>query len=778
MKPGRMRLKRFRSGRFWLRLTLPVLLLLTVYVCIPVPEPLFPADSGTVVLDRDGNILRVFLDKHQQWQIPSDPGHEIPEKLEQAILLKEDRFFYYHPGVNPLSVCRAIVQNIRAGRIVSGASTITMQLTRIMDPKARTFPNKFLEMLQALKIEIRHTKQDILRQYLEHAPFGGNIVGYRTAALKYFGKDGCQLTWSEAATLAVIPNAPGILAPGMDTHLLNSERNRLLRKLNEAGYMDGSTLATAIREPVPGSVLPSPMSAPHVTRLLHQTYGPGWIRTSLDSNLQRQAQQLTKRHADMLNPSGIRHAAIIVVENESGFVRAYVGSPDFFDRDHQGQVDGVQAPRSTGSILKPFLYALSMDDGLITTRTKLLDIPTQYGAFAPANADESYGGLVPVPEALTQSLNVPAVRLLNAYGIRSFYSFLQHAGMKTLFRSPSQYGLPLVLGGSEATLLDLAVLYRGLANGGRFSGVRLLSEDPQGPVQHLISPGAAWLTLDILRRVNRPGVRHYWHMFEGERPVAWKTGTSYGRRDAWAVGVTPDWTVAVWCGNFDGSGNATLGGAETAGPLLFEIMRILPRLSSRAWFARPWTGLRKVRICAETGYPAGTDCAETVMIDVPSDVRFRSTCPWHVPVELNDDESRSVCSRCWVAGHHHSASRLAYPPDVVQLMRERGIQIETVPPHTKTCPVSAEKHALTIIYPEENTVITVPRDYGGVRQSVTCRAAGIRSDQVIYWYLDRRFLGMTRSNHQMNVHPGPGKHQLTLVDQSGNRTSRSFSIAH
>lgn len=752
------------------------LALLLLYLAVPLPDPLFPTDSGTVVLDRNGRILRMFLDDRQQWHMPPDPDSGIPDKLETAILLKEDRFFHYHPGVNPVSVLRALVQNIRAGGVVSGASTITMQLARMMEPKPRTLGNKILETLQAVKMEIRFTKKEILRHYLEHAPFGGNIVGYRAASLKYFGKHNHQLTWAQAATLTVIPNAPGLLAPGTNPVQLKQKRDRLLKRLHDAGYLDSTTLVAALRERVPDQLPAAPMLAPHAARLLHNQQGTGWIRTSLDVDLQRHVHELVRRHADVTASSGIRHAAVLVVENHTGFVRTYIGSPDFTDNRHQGQVDGVQAPRSTGSILKPFLYALAMDEGLINTQTKIMDIPTRYGTFSPANADESYGGLVPVPEALTRSLNVPAVRLLNAYGVRSFYDFLQEAGMQTLFRQPSAYGLPLVLGGSEATLWDLATLYRGLAMGGRFSRLRMIDTRPGQKPLPLVSPGAAWLTLEILRTVNRPGANHYWHMFEDQRPVAWKTGTSYGRRDAWAIGVSPDWTVAVWCGNFDGTGNPELGGARTAGPLLFSIIRILPRLGEQTWFKRPGTGFRKIAVCSRTGYPAGPDCPDTIPVEVPRDAHFFRTCPWHIRVELNDDESRAVCSRCWVPGHHHSASRLAYPPEVIQLMRSRGIQLEVVPPHQTDCPVAVDAPVLSILYPDDGTIIKLPRDFGGVRQELTCRAATARSETVVFWYLDGRFLGMTRRDHHLGIVPVPGNHQLTLVDQSGNRTRCTFRI--
>lgn len=753
-----------------------VILVITAILLVPLPDRLHAESTGTVVLDRNGEILRVFLDDDQQWNLPQDPEHAVPEKLCRAAILQEDRRYYYHSGVDPLAVVRAAVQNIRSGRVASGASTITMQLARILQPKARTLPNKILETIQAIKLELLHSKKEILLLYLDRAPFGGNIVGYRAAALKYFGKQGHAITWAQAAMLAVLPNDPGRIGGGMNVEALRTKRNNLLRKLEAGGEISDSTLRSALREPVPESILPAPLHAPHLARRVRDLHGPGWIRTTIDHAIQEHAELLVHRHSEILSGKGIRHAAALIVETRTGKVRAYIGSPDFFDPNH-GQVDGIQAPRSSGSILKPFLYALAMDDGLITPVTKLLDIPTRYGTFVPANADESFGGLVTVSEALTQSLNVPAVRLLNAFGIRSAHQFFREAGLTTLFRNPAEYGLPLVLGGCEVTLWDMATLYRGLADGGRFSTLHVLDNPkPDQPVKQLISPGAGWLTLEILRNLDRPGAHHYWHMFENERPVAWKTGTSYGRRDAWAIGVSPDWTIAVWCGNFDGTGNPGLGGAETAGPLLFDLFRIMPGLSRDPWFAEPVSAFRTISVCEETGYPAGPACEKTVQIRVPRDARFRKTCPWHQHIQVDRNGTHTVCSRCWKPGRHHTISCLVYPPDVVQLLADRGVQLAVMPPHNPSCPAVRQQNLVSIVYPDDDTTITLPRDFGGRKQAITCRAAAAHTGHILFWYLDGSYLGMTRDRHEFMIQPVPGIHRLTVVDRIGNRSTRRFRV--
>ena len=447
---------------------------LALYFLLPLPRPLFAPDYSTLVVDREGRLLRAFLNDGQQWCFPPDSSLAVPAKLRAAVIHFEDRQFDRHRGVNPLALARALYQNAAAGEVRSGASTLTMQVARLMRPKPRTYLNKALETLLAVKIELYHDKDGILRLYLDHAPYGGNIVGYQAAAVRYFRKRPEELTWSEAATLAVLPNAPGLVSPTADPRRLEAKRNRLLAGLHRAGLFDAETLSLAAAEPVSSRAWPLPVTAPHLSRALKSRRPGRLIRTTLDAGLQRELETLVARHLGYLDHLGIGNGAALLVETGSGEVRAYVGSRDFFDAGHQGQVDGVTAPRSSGSLLKPFLYALSMDEGLVLPGTLVKDVPTFYQGFSPRNADESYDGLVRAGEALVRSLNVPAVRLLRRYGLFNFHRFLQDAGLSTLVRTADDYGLPLILGGAEVTLWDMARLFRGLARGGRVEPLRYL----------------------------------------------------------------------------------------------------------------------------------------------------------------------------------------------------------------------------------------------------------------------------------------------------------------
>ena len=776
--PGRA-LRIPRSARRLAALLLAVPALgLALYFLLPLPRPLFAPDYSTLVVDREGRLLRAFLNDGQQWCFPPDSSLAVPAKLRAAVIHFEDRQFDRHRGVNPLALARALYQNAVAGEVRSGASTLTMQVARLMRPKPRTYLNKALETLLAVKIELYHDKDGILRLYLDHAPYGGNVVGYQAAAVRYFRKRPEELTWSEAATLAVLPNAPGLVSPTAGPRRLEEKRNRLLAGLHRAGFFDAETLTLAAAEPVSSRAWPFPVTAPHLSRALKSRHPGRLIRTTLDAGLQRELETLVARHLGYLDHLGIGNGAALLVETGSGEVRAYVGSRDFFDAGHQGQVDGVTAPRSSGSLLKPFLYALSMDEGLILPRTLVKDVPTFYQGFSPRNADESYDGLVRADEALVRSLNVPAVRLLRRYGLFDFHRFLQDAGLSTLVRTADDYGLPLILGGAEVTLWDMARLFRGLARGGRVEPLRFLrGEGEPGPsAAPLFSPGAAWLVLEALREVRRPGVEYYWHQYEDQWPLAWKTGTSYGQRDAWAVGVSPSWTIAVWLGNFTGEGNPELSGARAAGPLLFDIFQRLPRDRGRAWFPRPGAELATVDLCLDSGRPVNPHCPHPTPAPRPRHMRPMERCSYHRGIVLNGAGTRQVCSLCWEPGDHRPGRQAVYPADVVQYLRERGQALQAPRPHEEDCPAQLEARPLQVLYPRPGARLQAGRDFGGERQSIVLRAAHTDRERAMFWYANRRFLGRTVDRHRLAVSLEPGAYALEIVDAHGFRDRVGFQV--
>ncbi len=796
-------------------LTITTLLLYLLYLLIPLPEPLFKTDYSTVVTDENGHILRAFLDDSQQWHFPPQKNNRhirrdkrlqkqtdttnynednrVPEKLKKAVILFEDRHFYVHPGVNPVSLLRALFQNIGAGKVKSGASTISMQVIRLAFKRKRTLWNKAVEILQALKLELRYSKEDILRMYVQHAPYGGNIVGYTAASQKYFKRPPRQLTWSQAATLAVLPNAPGLISPMADHQSLIKKRNGLLKKLLEKKIIDKQTFQTGINEPVPRSQAPLFLNAPHLAGTLKTQFSKasGTIKTTILKEFQVPIEEMVKNHVTFLESMGIANAAVLVAETKTGKIRTYVGSQDFFDFAHGGQVDGVIAPRSTGSILKPFLYALAMDDGMILPSTMIRDIPSYFGSFSPSNMDKKYNGLVTAKEALIRSLNVPAVRLLNGYGIYKFYVFLKGAGMSTLFRQPDDYGLTLVLGGAEATLYELAAMYRALGNGGLFEPLILFADSQKeqgsadgleglGPGRRvqLLSPEACMLTLDMLKELKRPGAEYYWQQYQNQYPLAWKTGTSYGQRDAWAVGVSPRWTVAVWVGNFDGEGNSNISGAQCAAPLMLDIFNFLPKSEKENWFDASKCDFMPVEICMDTGFRAGPDCPRTFVTDSPGVKRPLRQCPFHKGIHVTKNEKMEVCSRCWERGNYKKISIAVYPPDVTQYLREAGVVVSKVPPHRRNCPTGQGKAGkpIAITYPVPNAKLWIPRDFDGHLQKVTLSVAHREGKIKIYWYMDNVYQGLTNEKHKMVFQLKKGPHTLEVVDEKGNRDRRQFLV--
>jgi len=779
-KPDQIKPKKIKK---FLKVSLiSLFVLILIYLIIPVPDPLFPDQYSTVVLDEDGNILRAFLNRNQQWYFPPNKKLKIPKKLEKAVLAFEDRYFYYHPGFNPVSLGRAAVKNIASGKIKSGASTITMQLVRLALKNRRNIWNKFLEVLQAVKLEIRYSKNELLRMYIENAPYGGNIIGYQAAALKYFKKNLEQLTWSEATILAVLPNSPGLISPAINREKLIKKRNSLLKKLLNRKIINSQTYNLSIQEPITNQLFSFFITAPHLAQTLKDRLGihSGYIRTTIKKEFQVHIEQLLTRHLNFLHSQGIQNGAVLVAETRTGKVRAYLGSQDFFDSQNGGQNDGIFSSRSTGSILKPFLYALALDEGIILPPTLIKDIPSYFGTFSPSNANKKYDGLVTAKEALIKSLNVPASRLLNTYGIHEFYLFLKTAGMTTLFRKPDEYGLTLILGGAEANLYDLVKIYCGLGNGGNFIPLTIQipskkTSRPQGI--KLISPEACYLTLNMLKEVKRPGAEYYWEQYDNQFPVAWKTGTSYGQRDAWSAGVTPQWTVAVWVGNFSGEGNPNLSGASCAAPLMFDIFNYLPKSTGKHWFAKSGLVFRTEKICMDTGFKAGSSCQRTILINSPRTKLPLKTCPYHKTIFVTLDEKFSVCSLCWESDKKKPVKKIIFTPDVAQYLREKGVILSQIPPHQKKCPGLNESKSMQIIYPTQKSKIWIPRDFGGKLQKITLQVAHGIQNRPVYWYIDNIYRGKTIKSHKIALTLEKGWHKLLVVDSEGNRDWRKFFIA-
>ena len=757
-------LKKLSYKFFWSIVGL-MLILITLVLLSPLPKD-SDWDYSTVILDDEGNYLRVYLDSNQQWHLKYEG--DVPTKLKLAILTFEDKYFYSHPGINPLAIIRALYSNLRAGRVVSGGSTLTMQTARIYLNGERTLLNKIKEALIALKLELFYSKDEILLMYLNNAPYGSNIVGIKSAAYKYYGKELQKLTWSEACLFAVLPNNPSNLFPGRNTIKLQEKRDRLLNKLMLQGFIDKEQYANSIREAIPNSHYYFPLMAAHLGDRLKQTKNGHLCKTTISRDLQDKIESLAQREGSYLSSLGIKNLAILVSNTKTHEVKAYLGSHAYFSTFTNGYVDGIQALRSSGSILKPFIYGIALEKGIITPSSLLEDTNKNYGILLPKNFDKKYRGITTVTEALQKSLNIPAYEVTKRIGVYDAVSVLKSVGMKSLFREPNSYGLSICIGGAEANLWDLSEMYQTLANYGKYSPLKLRANDEHLEQNSLLSPASCYQILEILQGVKRPWA------YKGKFPnFAWKTGTSNGFRDSWAVGLDQEWTIAVWAGNFTGEGNPHLTGREIAGSILFKVLDSLPN-NNNSFMDKPWKDFKQVPICSVSGYSPTKNCQDTLWIDVPKNAFVLPKCPYHKQIIVDDNETMQVCSNCWKDISHKAITVLDYPPSVDYYLNQQGLTFPEIPAHNPDCSMINEDSDLIIKYPIPNSHIYLPVDESGKINSF--QAEVYSSDKIIYWFLNDSFLAQTEEVHKLDINTNPGKKVLFLLTSQGLSAKINFEI--
>ena len=754
------------------------LFLLVLYL-VSLPNPLFDAPYSTLVTDRDGELLGARIASDGQWRFP--PSDSVSDKYVLCLMRYEDRGFRYHPGVNPLSLGRAFVQNIKARRIVSGGSTITMQTVRLMRRNKRTYFEKVIEVILATRLELSLSKKKIAGLYSSHAPMGGNVVGVDAAAWRYFGHDASSLSWAEAATLAVLPNSPSLMHFGKNREALMNKRNRLLSSMYADGYIPEIDYHLAIDEPLPHNPYPLPHIAPHMVSLFHQLYPGEKVVSTISKGLQLQGEEVLSRWNREFAQNGVNNIAALVVDLRANKVISYIGNVNFDSATHGNQVDVIHSPRSTGSVLKPFLYAALLQNGSLLPTELLPDIPINIGGFSPKNFSLQYDGAVHADEALARSLNVPSVVSLRRYGVPGFYDFLKKGGFTSLNKPPDYYGLSLILGGAEGTLWDVATLYAGLANavnniGGDSYDSFSLSEshavkERTIPMQY--DHAAAWITLDALTNVNRPEEID-WQSIPSMRKIAWKTGTSFGFRDGWAVGVTPDYMVAVWTGNASGEGRPGLTGARTSAHVMFDLFNLLP---GTGWFETPYEYLTEVEICIESGCLAGINCPESAVdtLLVPFKARQGNVCEYHRIVHLSSDRLYRVYENCSAERGIVTESRFVLPPSWEWFYKQHHTDYRQLPPFAPEC-ISGNEDIMQFIYPYPNSAIRLAKQLDGSKGKAVFELAHQNSSAKIFWHLDDEYLGETTDVHQMELSPLPGEHVVTVVDNFGNSSRIKFRV--
>lgn len=769
-----------------------LLLLLVVLYVFALPTVLFSDPYSTVLLANRGELLTATIAADGQWRFPQ--RDTVPDKFVQAIVTYEDKRFFQHPGVDVRAMARSFRQNFRAGKIVSGGSTLTMQVVRLSRKnKPRTVLEKIVEVVLATHMEWRYSKEEILHLYAAHAPFGGNVVGLEAACWRYFGRSMQELSWAEAALLAVLPNAPSLMHPGKNSIELLRKRNALLDKLNQLHVLDTFSCQLAKAEPIPEKPLPLPRHARHVIQKVKSEGKAGMVvHTSIDYALQQHVEYLVQEHHKQLAANQIHNAAALILKVKTGEVIAYVGNVDAEKNGtHHAEVDIINSSRSTGSILKPFLYAAMLEEGKILPQALLPDIPTFINGFSPKNFSKEYDGAVPADKALIRSLNVPAVHLLKEYRYEKFHTLLKELGMSTLTQAPDHYGLSLILGGAEGTLWDVTGMYASMArvlnNFFQRPGANKYSiNDWHEPVYERVkqkdkptalttastlSAAAIYQTLQVLTDVYRPGEESGWRYFSSSKKIAWKTGTSYGFRDAWAVGLTPEYAVGVWVGNADGEGRPGLTGTDAASPLLFSIFSRLP---ATAWFSTPRIEMEQILVCSKSGYKASALCEETDSLSTSKAGLAAPACPYHQRIHLSKDARYRVNSNCYAVATIQHKSWFVLPPVQEYYYKEKVISYKSLPPVKLGC--LEPKAAMDMIYPKQHARIFIPRSLSGNEGQVLFQVAHNQGNTKIFWHLDGRYVGSTKGQHQLALHPEKGKHVLTLVDEQGHALVRQFEV--
>lgn len=761
------------------------LLLLIYYFSLP--RTLFQEPYSTVIESKEGELLGAKIARDGQWRFPAQDS--VPDKFKKCIVYFEDEYFYKHMGFNPVAMVNAIKQNRKAGKVVRGGSTLTQQVIRLSRKgKGRTYFEKIIEIILATRLELGYSKNEILELYASHAPFGGNVVGLEMASWRYFGVQSNQLSWAENATLAVLPNAPSLIYPGKNQIKLLNKRNRLLLKLKQEGIIDQQTYELSVEEPLPQKPYDLPQIAPHLLQRVAKNEEGTRVKTTIDYALQNRVNQIARYYYNQYKQNEVNNLAILVIDVSNRNVMSYVGNAPT-DKDHQKDVDIIDAPRSTGSILKPLLYAGMLDDGEILPNTLVADIPTQIAGYTPQNFNLTFDGAVPAHRALSRSLNIPAVLMLQDFGVNKFYEELQKFKLRDINKTPDHYGLSLILGGAESNLWDLCRTYANLSSTlnyysknqakyrtNEFTELNYKNDfEPdfgsETNQKNIVGAGSIWLTYNAMEEVNRPEGDEAWKFYDSSLKIAWKTGTSFGNRDAWAIGTNSKYVVGVWVGNATGEGRPTLTGVTSAAPILFDVFNLLPR---QKWFQTPYKDLEEVEVCRLSGYLAKEDCPK-IKQWVPIKGKSTAVCPYHKMVHLDKTEKFQVNSSCESVDNIVTKNWFVLPPVMAWYYKSQHIEYLPLPPFKEDCQ-GTQSINMDFIYPKTNSKIYLTKNFNSEVQPVILKVAYSERDRELFWYVDNVYKATTKTFHELPITPTSGTHYITVVDAFGNEIRRKIEI--
>ncbi|TCI85088.1 penicillin-binding protein 1C [Tenacibaculum sp. M341] len=755
-----------------------------IIVCISyyfsLPKQIFKAPTSTVITDKSGELLGATIASDGQWRFPELDS--VPRKFKECIIQFEDAYFYNHFGFNPASIGKAFLENRKAKRVVRGGSTLTQQVIRLSRKnQQRSYVEKLKELILATRLEFRYSKEKILKLYASHAPYGGNVVGLEMASWRYFRLQPHQLSWAESATLAVLPNAPSLIYPGKNQQKLKNKRDRLLQKLYQKNIIDSLTYVLATEEELPQKPHHLPTVAPHFVQKLTKKHKGERLESSIDIHLQEKVNYLAKRHYEKLKQNEVYNLAVLVLDVETRKVLAYVGNSPT-DKKHQKDVDNVISARSTGSTLKPFLFAYALQSGDLLPTQLLKDTPVEIAGYTPKNFNLSYDGAVHANEALTRSLNIPAVRMLRSYGLQKFREDLKSYNINGIDKSADYYGLSLILGGAEANLWDLCKIFAGYAgtvNHYEDLKHKYYSDEFQSPLYlknqqinfgtvteqtKYVDAGSTYLTLNTLTEVNRPTSDQAWKYYDSSQKIAWKTGTSFGNKDAWAIGTTSKYVVGVWCGNSDGEGRPDLTGVGSASPLMFGVFDVLPKSD---WFLEPYEDLIEEEVCVQTGYLALPICTSEKRRIQKNGIRAKS-CPYHKEIQLDKTESVRVNSNCESVQNMITKTWFILPPVMGYYYKQKNPNYQKLPDFKAGC-TTLDTNTIDFVFPTKfRSIISLTKGTNGEENPVILKLTHTNPNATVYWYLDDVFITETNDYHEIPLKPSIGEHVITVIDGLGN----------
>jgi len=730
-------------------------------------------EYSTIVTDNKGELINAYLTSDQQWRMKTELD-EISPLLKKTIIAKEDKYFYSHPGVNPIAIFRAFFKNVFRMKRTSGASTITMQVARALEPRKRNIGSKIIEMFRAFQLEWKYSKKEILQMYLNLVPYGGNIEGVKSASQLYFKKNPDHLSLAEITALSIIPNRPSSLVMGKNNDRIIQERNRWLRKFAKEKVFTAKEIEDALAEPLTATRGTVPHYIPHLSYKLNASTSLNIIKTNIDLNTQLKTEKLVEDYVRTIRLRNIKNAAVVIIDNRTHKIISYVGSSNFIDTTDDGQVNGANAIREPGSTLKPLLYGICFDEGLLTPKTVLTDVAVNYEGYAPENYDKKFNGYVTVEYALEHSLNIPAIKSLKLLGKEKFVEKLAACHFTQIQKDQRKLGLSMILGGCGTTLEELTVLFSVFANDGMYISPSFLQSDTMYSKKELISPAANFMINEILSKINRPDFPLNWASTERMPKIAWKTGTSYGRRDGWSIGYNKNYTVGVWTGNFSGVGAADLSGANIATPLLFKIFNTIDYDSDAEWFTQPKDcDIRKV--CSETGLIPSDNCTNQVMDYFIPLISSTKVCDNRQEIIISADEKISFCKDCAPETGYKKKWYRLIEPDMQAWMNDNGIAYEKIPSHNPDCDKIFKGNAPVIASPANGTEYLISKKDPEPLQLIAKTSNDVSK---VYWYINNKFYKSSNAGEKQFFVPDAGPVKISCTDDKGRNRDIKITVKY